>query len=697
MIATAAHLRRSRLTEANFKRPKHNLTMGNGGSRAYDSRRHHYQAGYYGSEPDPRWSTSKRKRMGAGRHPSHRIQPVLEDEEDDYGYDYRRHPQRHQSPFPEPEYMDEYNYDSPYPDSNPPAIPFAPVASAYAQPVIPHGQRQPHIHSRSHAFPHHRHAPTPAVQMPVPQLAIPQHQHQQQPVVIPQQYAMSQTAGNVAGTNIPYPGAGAAVIPPGQTMMFPPTTAPSSAPPMQSMQPGMQMPEPNIAQSQVPMSAPSDRLAPGQYGPNDGEPPPRRSPEHRRTRSHAHHGTNYYEAPRHRHSVDSATYYQRRRQDSPLRNPLPSPPKDVFERPDLADLLDNLRLPPEETTLRRGPNEPTHALIIPPNGPARVERVMSRQGHHYPQQMHMRDRGMGEKKKSGGLFRSLSNKLKGKHRESRHIYRERDQRDDGGGIPVTELLTNQPIVITAEESFYPPPVPPMPPPSVNDMGGRQSPAVIPPPSQYAPMPSSTSPSAAGPSNNPPMRMPSPAPSQAHSQRSHRSHSSSRQQHQHQRPPPLQPLLKVDIENEFADLLHFSRHPVHYMDKVFPTAYHLYEAMKFMGGGGTHPRPDVVEMIRSSGGGQEGVNRAGEVSRDHQADVRRDWERVMVEMMENALYQKFVQNETVRHLLLATGDHALVFTDPEDGFWGDGPSGLGLNRIGQALMMIRTRLREAGYN
>lgn len=62
-------------------------------------------------------------------------------------------------------------------------------------------------------------------------------------------------------------------------------------------------------------------------------------------------------------------------------------------------------------------------------------------------------------------------------------------------------------------------------------------------------------------------------------------------------------------------------------------------------------------------------------------------------MEEALYQKFIQHERLRELLLETGDAELIYTDPNDAFWGDGPMGQGVNALGQALCRVRDRLRR----
>lgn len=67
--------------------------------------------------------------------------------------------------------------------------------------------------------------------------------------------------------------------------------------------------------------------------------------------------------------------------------------------------------------------------------------------------------------------------------------------------------------------------------------------------------------------------------------------------------------------------------MHYQDKVYPTAYHLYESLKFM----PH-RPDIVENIRACPGDVHGVNRAGDVARQYASVRREDWAEIMVHMV-----------------------------------------------------------------
>lgn len=65
-------------------------------------------------------------------------------------------------------------------------------------------------------------------------------------------------------------------------------------------------------------------------------------------------------------------------------------------------------------------------------------------------------------------------------------------------------------------------------------------------------------------------------------------------------------------------------------------------------------------------------------------------------MEEVLYTKFIQHPDLRRLLLSTGVGELLYVDPNDGFWGDGPLGRGANELGRALEHVRERLLAEGF-
>lgn len=63
-------------------------------------------------------------------------------------------------------------------------------------------------------------------------------------------------------------------------------------------------------------------------------------------------------------------------------------------------------------------------------------------------------------------------------------------------------------------------------------------------------------------------------------------------------------------------------------------------------------------------------------------------------MREALIAKFEQHETLRTLLLSTGDAKLVEHTENDSYWGDGGDGSGRNMLGQLLMEVRQKLSSS---
>ena len=82
----------------------------------------------------------------------------------------------------------------------------------------------------------------------------------------------------------------------------------------------------------------------------------------------------------------------------------------------------------------------------------------------------------------------------------------------------------------------------------------------------------------------------------------------------------------------------------------------------------------------------------------------EWEAKAVELVQEALYQKFHQNPHLAQLLVATGNKKLIEANGQGDFWGstltvDDESTLtvtyfdGQNTLGELLMMIRDRLNN----
>lgn len=73
-------------------------------------------------------------------------------------------------------------------------------------------------------------------------------------------------------------------------------------------------------------------------------------------------------------------------------------------------------------------------------------------------------------------------------------------------------------------------------------------------------------------------------------------------------------------------------------------------------------------------------------------LRADWEQAKDQIMLEAVRVKFQTHEAPRAVLLSTGDRDIVENAPMDAYWGCGPDGAGLNKLGKILMRVRSELR-----
>ncbi|KAI0371434.1 DUF1768-domain-containing protein [Pilatotrama ljubarskyi] len=387
---------------------------------------------------------------------------------------------------------------------------------------------------------------------------------------------------------------------------------------------------------------------------------------------------------------------------TPIRlnhNPLPPPPRDIFQHSPYSRLLQELRKPIDEAAIKaRLATAPAihtvGAIPVPINQPGQPHGTRS-----------------SKEKKRKGLFRSLSSRL--------HSRRDDEGYSDSMSPPQQAYVGGQstavyPIVQTLPDGSttltYNPPIPQAgmpfagagPPPSmvppvipgfVPIVPPAASPGVVPAASQHyqaqpqarAPTPNpgqpgvipagsqyyQPQPQARATSPNPgqgSMRMPTPQPAPP--------------------PPPQRPVLKIDRGNpQYAGLLHTSRHKVHYDHKSYPTVLHLFEALRFL-----PMHPEHAEEVRRCGTAEE----ASAIANNNQAQWRSDWETVFENLLDEALYAKFIQHPHLRSVLLNTGDADLVFSDA-DNFWGEGPVGRGANHLGRALQRVRDRLRAEGVD
>ena len=87
--------------------------------------------------------------------------------------------------------------------------------------------------------------------------------------------------------------------------------------------------------------------------------------------------------------------------------------------------------------------------------------------------------------------------------------------------------------------------------------------------------------------------------------------------------------------------------------------------------------------------------AARMGRDRKRKLRKDWERVKVGIMREAVEAKFRQHAELGALLLSTGEAKIIEHTDNDDFWGDGGDGSGRNELGRILMAVRAALRAEG--
>lgn len=134
------------------------------------------------------------------------------------------------------------------------------------------------------------------------------------------------------------------------------------------------------------------------------------------------------------------------------------------------------------------------------------------------------------------------------------------------------------------------------------------------------------------------------------------------------------------KGNFGCFSNFSRHAFNYKGKFWKTSEHAFQAQKFTG----TKYEDAVRSCNMPGD-------AADIGRDRSLPLRADWEQIKDSIMEEVLYAKFSGNDTIKEILLSTGDAELVEHTVDDSYWGDGGNGSGKNMLGKILMKVRERL------
>jgi N-glycosidase YbiA len=149
---------------------------------------------------------------------------------------------------------------------------------------------------------------------------------------------------------------------------------------------------------------------------------------------------------------------------------------------------------------------------------------------------------------------------------------------------------------------------------------------------------------------------------------------------------------------------FSRHSVLYQGRNWRTSEAAFQAMKF------YPhRMDLMDAIMHATKPSD----AAEIGRNRSYPIRQDWdspvsnwgglegslvddgrgsvkaiELVKDLIMYEVVLAKFSQHSDLKSILLGTGSLPIVENAIHDPYWGIGCSGVGVNRLGKILMLVR---------
>ena len=136
------------------------------------------------------------------------------------------------------------------------------------------------------------------------------------------------------------------------------------------------------------------------------------------------------------------------------------------------------------------------------------------------------------------------------------------------------------------------------------------------------------------------------------------------------------------DNNYGYLSNFSKSPFSFNGEKWKTSEHCYQASKFTSAA-------IRDRIRFAQTPEE----AFKISRENNRHIRDDWTENKYDMMQNIVYEKFLQNKKLAHFLISTGDAIIKEHSNNDSFWGDGGDGSGQNNLGKILMHVRDSLKE----
>lgn len=137
--------------------------------------------------------------------------------------------------------------------------------------------------------------------------------------------------------------------------------------------------------------------------------------------------------------------------------------------------------------------------------------------------------------------------------------------------------------------------------------------------------------------------------------------------------------------EFGELGYLASYSEHgfYKDNIYwKTLEHYYQAQKF-------EDKDVIEKIIKAATPKE----ASTIGRDRNNHLKNNWSKIKLDVMEEGLYNKYIQNKDICEKLLNTGNKEIVEATVKEFYWGCGIDGTGENHFGKLLVKVRNYIRK----
>lgn len=137
------------------------------------------------------------------------------------------------------------------------------------------------------------------------------------------------------------------------------------------------------------------------------------------------------------------------------------------------------------------------------------------------------------------------------------------------------------------------------------------------------------------------------------------------------------------ENNFYMFSNFAAFAVEDNGIVWPTSEHLYQATKFMD---DESKKNIVNEILNARSAYDSKM----IKSKYIDQIRKDWDDIKIEKMENIVRKKNEQHNYIQKKLLETEWKEIIEDSEKDDFWWWGPNKDWRNELGKIWMRIRDK-------